>query len=275
MFTCIRFQHLQHYVPAFKGDDILVLLGDDFNYMGALQYFKNSDKLIHYINLLNGTNLNAFYSTPSAYLKTKLDSGIEFPVKTDDLFPYADNPHSYWTGYFTSRPALKRYIRESTNVQQTARQLQLLAGGAADLGPNNPLYLLERAVGVAQHHDAVSGTAKQHVTWDYQKRLSIGRAAAAESVSASLTTLTGYSAATFTQCDLSNVTICPALEGGQQQVLALYNGQAQAWSNAPVRIPIGLPMVRAGTHAHECTHSAPAPSSTVPWSGVGARSRIH
>ena len=30
-------------------------------------------------------------------------------------------------------------------------------------------------MGVAQHHDAVSGTAKQHVTFDYAKRLSRGR----------------------------------------------------------------------------------------------------
>ena len=34
-----------------------------------------------------------------------------------------------------------------------------------------------QAMGVAQHHDAVSGTAKQHVTFDYAKRLSHGRRA--------------------------------------------------------------------------------------------------
>lgn len=28
-------------------------------------------------------------------------------------------------------------------------------------------YLMQRAVGIAQHHDAVSGTEKQHVTDDY------------------------------------------------------------------------------------------------------------
>lgn len=30
------------------------------------------------------------------------------------------------------------------------------------------------ALGIAQHHDAVTGTAKQHTTDDYAKRLAIG-----------------------------------------------------------------------------------------------------
>lgn len=34
---------------------------------------------------------------------------------------------------------------------------------------------LKKAMGVAQHHDAVSGTEKQHVANDYAKRLYIGR----------------------------------------------------------------------------------------------------
>lgn len=39
-------------------------------------------------------------------------------VKTDDFFPYADGPHQFWTGYFTSRPAFKRYERLSSNFLQ-------------------------------------------------------------------------------------------------------------------------------------------------------------
>jgi Alpha mannosidase middle domain len=36
------------------------------------------------------------------------------------------------------------------------------------------LYPLEDAVSIAQHHDAVAGTAKQHVADDYSKKLSFG-----------------------------------------------------------------------------------------------------
>ena len=34
---------------------------------------------------------------------------------------------------------------------------------------------LRRAMAVNQHHDAVTGTEKQHVAYDYAKRLSMGR----------------------------------------------------------------------------------------------------
>jgi len=39
---------------------------------------------------------------------------------------------------------------------------------------NEPLYDLEDALGIVQHHDAVSGTAKQHVSYDYSKRVQAG-----------------------------------------------------------------------------------------------------
>lgn len=41
-------------------------------------------------------------------------------VKKDDFFPYADGPHMFWTGFFTSRPALKRYERLSYNFLQVS-----------------------------------------------------------------------------------------------------------------------------------------------------------
>ncbi|GKA20553.1 putative alpha-mannosidase [Tanacetum coccineum] len=55
--------------------------------------------------------VNALYSTPSIYTDAKLASNVSWPLKINDYFPYADGGDSYWTGYFTSRSALKGYIR--------------------------------------------------------------------------------------------------------------------------------------------------------------------
>ena len=61
----------------------------------SLRRFKNMDKLVHYANL--DGRLNVFYSTPSRYVAAKHSYGRAWPLKTDDFFPYADTPVSYWT----------------------------------------------------------------------------------------------------------------------------------------------------------------------------------
>jgi len=50
-------------------------------------------------------------------------AGKEWTTKADDFFPYASDPFTYWTGYFTSRSALKRYERYTNNILQVTRQL--------------------------------------------------------------------------------------------------------------------------------------------------------
>ncbi|KAK7813543.1 putative alpha-mannosidase [Quercus suber] len=74
---------------------------------------------------------------------------------------YADRLHAYWTGFFTSRPALKVYVRV-----MSAYYL-----GRNKSGPNTDS--LADAIATANHHDAVTGTEKQHVAYDYALRLAI------------------------------------------------------------------------------------------------------
>lgn len=65
-------------------------------------------------------DINVIYSTPSCYAKAVNEAAADlaFPVKTDDFFPYASGSHSYWTGYFTSRPNSKRFERQGNNMLQ-------------------------------------------------------------------------------------------------------------------------------------------------------------
>lgn len=87
-------------------------LGEDFHFIDGNIWFKNVDKLINYINGKSSQyGVTIKYSTPSEYINIIQKEGNTYPTKKDDFFPYADVVYGYWTGYFTSRTALKGFIR--------------------------------------------------------------------------------------------------------------------------------------------------------------------
>jgi hypothetical protein len=90
----------------------------------SYNFFFNCNKCFHnflkrYANERSAnTSVNLFYSTPSCYLKSLHDAKITWPTKVDDFFPYASDPHAFWTGYFTSRPTVKRMERVGNHYLQ-------------------------------------------------------------------------------------------------------------------------------------------------------------
>lgn len=86
-----------------------------------------------------------------------------------------------WTGYFTSRPTVKRYERVGNHFLQVCKQLTSLAflknfpkrGVGSEKSLNAHLTFLREQMGVMQHHDAVTGTEKQHVANDYIRHVFI------------------------------------------------------------------------------------------------------
>ncbi|CAG4980624.1 unnamed protein product [Parnassius apollo] len=156
----------------YRTNNVLVTMGGDFTYQDAAMWYKNLDKLIQYTNLKaakDGLDVKLFYSTPDCYLKAVRDANPSLPTKQDDFFPYASDPTAYWTGYFTSRPTTKYFEREGNNFLQMVKQLQVLT----QLQEHNKFVLdeLKSAMGVMQHHDAITGTEKQHVAHDYERML--------------------------------------------------------------------------------------------------------
>lgn len=169
-----------------RTNHIMWAMGTDFRYQYANSWFRQMDKFIHYVNL--DGRVNALYSTPSIYTDAKHATSNSWPLKTGDFFPYADHPNAYWTGYFTSRPAFKGYVRAMSGYYLAARQLEFFKGRSA-FGPSTDT--LADALAIAQHHDAVSGTQRQHVASDYAKRLSMGYFEAEKVVASSLALLVG------------------------------------------------------------------------------------
>ena len=133
--------------------------------------------------------MNVFYSTPSCYLYALNKADRLWTSKTDDFFPYSHHPHGFWTGYFTSRAALKGYERRTNNILQATRQLNAFANTnlrnqtfplsktvsfERESISNHVVLILGEAMGIVQHHDGISGTEKQHVAEDYAQRLAEG-----------------------------------------------------------------------------------------------------
>ncbi|XP_038568639.1 LOW QUALITY PROTEIN: lysosomal alpha-mannosidase [Micropterus salmoides] len=225
---------------VYKTNHIIMTMGSDFQYENANLWYKNLDKLIHYVNARqeNGSKVNALYSTPSCYLQELHRANLTWALKTDDFFPYADNAHDFWTGYFTSRPALKRYERISNSNLQTCNQLEVLGGPVSRKGPfgEGDSQTMKKAMAVAQHHDAVSGTEKQHVANDYARRLANGWQRCQVLVSNSLAALSN-SPAERIYCDNLNISVCPLTESSKKFSVNVYNPLARpvTW---PVRLPV-------------------------------------
>ena len=136
--------------------------------------------------------VNIFYSSPEYYTeckhtelqeasKPKIPQNLrnnpvsdlsDLLVKRDDFMPYSDCDHCFWTGYFTSRASLKRLERVASSFLLASRQINSMSIGSSNC--EKELRILEDASGIAQHHDGVSGTSKQHVAFDYAKKLQHG-----------------------------------------------------------------------------------------------------
>ena len=118
-------------------------------------------------------------------------------------------------------------MRSSSILLQTARQLEVFTGG-----DGTGTEIAWEAVSVAQHHDAVTGTSKQHVSYDYLQRLYVGNLASYAVIDGALAKLSanGTQLVPFTSCPLLNISICPSITDSTTSSYAVmvYNPSAHS-----------------------------------------------
>ncbi|XP_052266836.1 lysosomal alpha-mannosidase-like isoform X2 [Dreissena polymorpha] len=234
---------VQDQAKHYKTNHIIMTMGSDFQYQNAHHWYKNMDKLIKYTNMMQTTNnmkVNVLYSTPSCYTYQLNRADKTWPTKKDDFFPYAHRDHSFWSGYFSSRAALKGYERETNTFLQACKQLDALAM-LTDMHNNTlNIQVLREAMGVVQHHDGVSGTEKQEVAYDYAMRLANGRTACQKVMNDAFAKLIqkgseGFMGVAF--CDLLNISACEVTQNNKQFVMVVYNPVGHTvsrWLRLPV-----------------------------------------
>ncbi|KAM4528259.1 alpha-mannosidase 2 isoform 2-T2 [Odontesthes bonariensis] len=176
----------------FRSPVLLVPLGDDFRFVESSEWdaqFSNYQKLFDYFDQHPELHIKARFGTLSDYfgaLHRRLStSETTLPTLRGDFFTYADRDDHYWSGYFTSRPFYKRLDRTLESTLRAAEILFSLTlaemrrfhgdGGLAAGFPAREhfqrLTTGRRSLALFQHHDAVTGTARDPVVVDYGTRM--------------------------------------------------------------------------------------------------------
>ncbi|KAK3002316.1 hypothetical protein RJ639_021441 [Escallonia herrerae] len=182
----------------YRTNTLLVPLGDDFRYIStdeAEAQFRNYQLLFDYINSNPSLNAEAKFGTLEDYFRTlreesdrinyslpgEVGSGQVggFPSLSGDFFTYADRQQDYWSGYYVSRPFFKAVDRV---LEQTLRATEVMIAfllgycqraqcEKLPTGFSHKLTAARRNLALFQHHDGVTGTAKDHVVQDYGARM--------------------------------------------------------------------------------------------------------
>lgn len=160
----------------YKTRSVLIPLGDDFRYTQTVEWDAqrgNYEKLFEHINNDPHLNVEAKFGTLQEYFDSVKEekSQEQFPSLSGDFFTYADRDDHYWSGYFTSRPYYKRMDRILMNYLRSAEMLHSWNTWDSSSGLDKRLEVARRALSIFQHHDGVSGTAKDYVMKDYDNMM--------------------------------------------------------------------------------------------------------
>ena len=141
----------------YRGKDVLIPVGDDFRYQSmdeAHKQYTNYQRMFDWISA-NVPAVKVSFSTLTKYFDAVRNQDV--PKLQGSFFPYSDREQDYWTGYFNSRIFYKGYDR----------LLESMIAAVENNCPNVDIHSEKRALGLFQHHDGITGTAKSHVVQDY------------------------------------------------------------------------------------------------------------
>ena len=177
----------------YKTDVLLIPLGDDFRWESDKEFdlqYVNYKQIMDYINTHPELNAEVTWGTLSDYfnevrsVSSSKSAGDEmglFPSLSGDFFTYADRDDHYWSGYFTSRPfwknldrVLEGYLRAGEILFSVAwAEMEYIGADKMKMAEKcmTGLVAARRALSLFQHHDGITGTAKDHVVIDYGNKM--------------------------------------------------------------------------------------------------------
>ncbi len=124
---------------------------------------QNLPQIISYwdATMYQSTGVWITMATFEDYMKLVSFHEAQLPVYSVDLNPY-------WTGYYGSRPELKKLSRETTNTLLAAQLYSVIAGNAGYIYPSDDLNNVWSLFVLSNHHDWVTGTGTDTVYYSEQ-----------------------------------------------------------------------------------------------------------
>ena len=186
-----QFRKKSQLYGSYNNHDVIIFpLGDDFRYTSlkeAHDQYENYEKLIDYMNNKAEYNVNVRFGTLKDYFDIAKKNNPQVNNLRGDFFTYASAGDQYWSGYYTSRPFYKRldrqveyYLRSAEilfsymNILRTMQQTKGYSSNILSADSMNELYKqlikARQNLGLFQHHDGITGTAKTPVVLDYQEK---------------------------------------------------------------------------------------------------------
>ena len=159
----------------------MITAGMDFAWQFAevnFKFFENVTAL--YASHETGRKFKFMFSTVDEYFQAiflkQQEEKFNWPTYTSDFFPY-NGYHiaHYWTGYFTSRPNFKKYLRDFTGLVQasdtyfgfemlyTMNTQNGLLSDQFNKTHSSVVKTMNQLVGTNIHHDTITGTSPNYV----------------------------------------------------------------------------------------------------------------
>ena len=239
----------------YRSNAVLIPLGDDFRYQSlseAEHQFKNHQAIHDYINQhVDGVEIK--FGTLGEYFQAVMGT-FNPPMLKGSFFTYSDVNQDYWSGYFTSRVFDKALDRTLERVLYAAESL-----GAG----TEELQEARRQLSLFQHHDGVTGTAKDHVVEDYAKRMHESVVSTQKWLLAKVKQVFPQEASVVSDLDVCWVSDGPRVMSqnicGEQSTVVVYN----PLETPQMCGPIVVPGKQATTANLPCEVPGPLPGSLI------------
>ena len=185
------YKDVKEYLEKERTPHMMRPFGCDMAYVDAEMNYIITDQLFEMWNELGyNEEIEILYSTPSKYLDAMREVNTEWvaekgshvpeehhgwPIRKEDSFPYSQSNDIFLNGFYSTRPHIKKSVRDATRKLHSSLRLSAQQVLRNDTNATEVEELLKYQfkamdnLGSLQHH-AVMGTVTERVAADFLKK---------------------------------------------------------------------------------------------------------